>query len=501
MTHALAPVEPRLSEPARTWLSRPLQSVSIDGTHRAGRSEDAVPVIDPGTGRTLTSYRSASTEDVAAAVSAARVAADDGRWSGLDPERREAVLFRLADLLHRDLNFVAELESVDTGKPLSDATIDVEEAISVLRYYAGWASKVEGVVIPAPRRLFAVATREPLGVCAAITPWNFPLPILMYKLAPAVALGNTFVAKPSELASLSAIYFSELCSEAGLPDGVVNVVCGAGAVGAALAGSAGIDKLAFTGSTATGRAVMRSAADCSTKVSLELGGKSPHVVFADADLDAAVDGVMAGIWTNAGQVCIAGSRLILEESIKESFLAELYHRTSKLTLGHGLDPASTLGPLISKAQQQKVADALSDAESAGAELHSIGSIPGEGFFAAPTVVTGVQPGRGIDRDEVFGPVLTVQSFDTEAEAIALANNTEYGLASGVWSSNVGVIHRVARKLRAGSVWANTYGIFHPTLPFGGVKDSGFGRELGSEAVQQYTELKTLVIDLNPGSSS
>ncbi|MFE7419992.1 aldehyde dehydrogenase family protein [Rhodococcus sp. NPDC057529] len=494
-----APPHGQLSATTRAWLERPLRSVLIGGEHRAGASDEVVPVIDPGTGSTFTSFPAASAGDVAAAVAAARVAFDDGRWSEVDAERREELVHRLADLLRRDFETVAELESLDTGKPLADARIDVDEAIAVLRYYAGWATKVEGSVIPAPRQLFAVGTREAVGVCAAITPWNYPLPILMYKLAPAVALGNTFVAKPSELASLSTLYFAELCTEAGLPDGVVNVVAGGRATGAELSASPDLDKLAFTGSTRTGQAVMVAAAQGLTKVSLELGGKSPHVVFADADLDAAVDAVMAGIWTNAGQVCIAGSRLIIERSVHDSFLDELHKRTAQLTLGHGLAVGTDVGPLISRTQQHRVRQMIAQAESEGAEVRTSGTVPADGFFVAPTVVTGVNPGQGIERDEVFGPVLTVLPFDDEDDAVRLANDTEYGLASGVWSSNVGTIHRVARRLRAGTVWANTYGIFHPTLPFGGVKNSGFGRELGAEAVHHYTELKTTVIDLHPGT--
>jgi acyl-CoA reductase-like NAD-dependent aldehyde dehydrogenase len=499
MNHAPAAVTyPRLSPAAAAWLAGPIHGVVIDNQSRPGNAPDWIELVDPGTGRAIGGFTAADRADVHAAVASAQRAYDDGRWSGLDPELREQHLSQLADLLERDLATIAQIESLDTGKPLADARIDVAEAVSVLRYYTGWATKVEGVVIPAPQRFLATGTREPLGVCGAITPWNYPLPILMYKLAPALACGNTFVAKPSELASLSTLYLSQLCAEAGLPPGVVNVVCGAGATGAELAATPGLAKLAFTGSTQTGKAVMRAAAERTTKVSLELGGKSPHIVFADANIDAAIDSVMEGIWTNTGQVCVAGSRLIIDQRIHDDFVAELLARTRRLVIGHGLDPDTTLGPVISQRQQHRITDMIEAAVADGAIAHRASAPPLDGYFVAPTVLTVVPRGHTVERDEVFGPVLTVLPFSTEDEAMAIANDTPYGLAAGVWSTNVDVIHRVARKLRAGTVWANCYGVFHPTLPFGGVKSSGFGRELGSEAIRHYTELKTTVIGIASG---
>ncbi|MBA2946748.1 aldehyde dehydrogenase family protein [Streptomyces himalayensis] len=497
MTAHLTPeVRGLLSADALGWLDKPPLDPFIDGNWRTARSDTHIEVVDPGTGTPVTSYTAASAGDVADAVAAARAAFDDGRWSELDPETREEKLRHLADLLAADAETVAQLEALDTGKTLAEARLDIDEAVAVLRYYAGWATKVEGSVIPAPRRYMATGTREAIGVCAAITPWNYPLPILMYKLAPALAFGNTFVAKPSEQTVLSTAYLAQLCAAAGIPDGVVNVAPGAGATGAALTATPGIDKIAFTGSTRTGQAVMRAAADTLTKVSLELGGKSPQLVFADADLDAAIAGVMAGIWTNAGQVCIAGSRLIVDRRIHDEFVAELADRTRRLSLGHGLAPTTTLGPLISSTQRDRVNALIEQAAQDGAHVETAAELPDrDGYFIAPTIVTGARPGQSIEREEVFGPVLTVLPFDTEDEAVRLANDSAYGLASAVWSQNASRVHRVARRLRAGTVWANTYGVFHPTLPFGGVKASGFGRELGSDAVEHYTELKTTVIDL------
>ncbi|WP_416966820.1 aldehyde dehydrogenase family protein [Streptomyces sp. 4F14] len=497
MTVQLAPEVRGLLLPGTLdWLDEPPLSPYIGGTWRTPRSDTVIDVVDPGTGQTLTTYAASSAEDVADAVAAARTAFDDGRWSELDPEAREERLRHLADLLEADAGTIAQVEALDTGKPLAEARLDIAEAVAVLRYYAGWATKAEGSVIPAPRCFLATATREPIGVCAAITPWNYPLPILMYKLAPALAFGNTFVAKPSEQTVLSTAYLTELCAAAGIPDGVVNVVPGAGATGAALAASPGIDKIAFTGSTRTGQAVMRAAAGTLTRVSLELGGKSPQLVFADADIPAAVDGVMAGIWTNTGQVCVAGSRLLVDRRLHDEFVTELLDRTRDLVIGHGLDPATTLGPLISRDQRDRVTALVERAAADGADVRTTAPAPGrDGYFVPPTVVTRVRPGQSIEREEVFGPVLTVLPFDDEDDAVRLANSSPYGLASAVWSTDASRVHRVSRRLRAGTVWVNTYGVFHPTLPFGGVKASGFGRELGSAAVEHYTELKTTVIGL------
>jgi acyl-CoA reductase-like NAD-dependent aldehyde dehydrogenase len=491
--HALT--DPRLSPTAAEWLAAVRTGVVIDNEPRTGTGEETITVLDPGTTQAIVEFHAAGRDDVRAAVDSANRAFDDGRWSELDPEERERHLFHLADLLDRDRETVAQIESLDTGKPVADARIDADEAVSVLRYYAGWASKVEGTVIAAPRRYAATSTPEPLGVCGAITPWNYPLPILMYKLAPALACGNTFVAKPSELAPLSTLYLAGLCAEAGLPAGVVNVVCGAGSTGAELAAAPGLAKLSFTGSTPTGKAVMHAAAETLTKVTLELGGKSPHLVFADADIDAAVDAVMEGIWTNSGQVCIAGSRLIIDQCIHDEFITELHQRTTRHVIGHGLDPDTTVGPLISRRQQQRILTAIDTAVAAGVQPLTAGSAPDDGFFVAPTILTGIPRGHAVERDEIFGPVLTVLPFNSEDEAIAIANDTPYGLAAGVWSSNINTVQRVAREIRAGTVWVNCYGVFHPTMPFGGVKNSGFGRELGAGAIREFTETKSTVLAL------
>ncbi|MFF4253874.1 aldehyde dehydrogenase family protein [Streptomyces sp. NPDC001663] len=483
-----------LAPETREWLAKPPLGQVREGSEAAGRG----PVVgdeDPGSGRLVAEFAAADAQDVDLAVRSARSAHEDGRWAGADADHRERTMHAMADLVERDRRLFAELETLDTGKPLAEAEMSVSETVDVLRYFAGWANKTEGTVIPAPGPFFAFTTREPLGVCGAITPWNYPLPILAYKLAPALAMGNSVVAKPSELSPLTALALARTALEAGLPDGVFNVVTGGGNTGAALAAHPDLDKIAFTGSTVTGRKVAQAAAQALTRVSLELGGKSAHIVFADADLDAAVDAVMMGAWTNAGQVCIAGSRLLVERSVHDRFVERLVERTRTLVVGHGLEPGTQMGPIISARQKDRVMSLIETGRSEGAVV-ALGSneVKRPGHFVEPTVFVDVRPGTAIEQEEIFGPVLAVTPFEGEEEAVALANGTKFGLAAGLWTSNVGRAHRVGQRLRAGSVWINTYAVFHHTLPFGGVKGSGFGRELGAEAVMHYSETKTTTLD-------
>jgi acyl-CoA reductase-like NAD-dependent aldehyde dehydrogenase len=483
-----------VSPEVSAWLDR--VALGDLGPNVIGAHGEILDVVDPGTGRRLVSLVSASPAEVAAAVERARRAHDDGRWSEVDADRRERVLMHLAALLERDREMLTTIEAIDTGKPRTQAVDDIDEAIAVLRYYAGWCTKITGDTIAAPRRFAASTLRGPVGVCAAITPWNYPLPILVYKLAPALAFGNAFVAKPSELAPLSAIHLAEICEEAGIPEGIVSVVIGAGETGAALVADPRVDKIAFTGSTRTGQAIMTSAARRPTPVTLELGGKSPHLVFAGADLDAAADAVAGGIWTNAGQVCVAGSRLLVEESVHDEFVTELVERTRRMVVGHALEPAADIGPMITDVQRSRAATLIAGAVADGARIATGGRpIERPGFFLEPTVIVDVPTEATISQHEVFGPVLVVDTFRTEAEAIAKANGTEYGLAAGVWTSHGAQAQRMARALRAGTVWINTYGVFHPTLPFGGTKASGFGRDLGAAAIESYTSITTVVEDI------
>lgn len=482
--------------PVRNWLEN-LSKGNLGSINVLAGESETFDVMDPGTASPLTSLPVSSEEVVATAVRNARRAFEGGSWRNESPDQRERVLLKLADLVERDFQFLSVVEALDTGKPLEEAKFDIEEVATVLRYYAGWSNKVSGQTIATPFELSAMTIKGPVGVCAAITPWNYPLPILMYKLAPALAFGNSFVAKPSELAPLSAIYFAQLCEEAGVPEGVVNIVLGAGATGSALASNPDLDKIAFTGSSRTGQAIMTAAAKNTTKVTLELGGKSPQVVFASSNLAKSVEGVARGIWTNAGQVCVAGSRLIVEKSIKTEFLSELEKFTNSYFVGHSLDSRSTMGPIISKAQQEKIRGVLDGAVSDGAELHEYGRVSDvAGFFQRPTVIDGLASSHSTHQEEIFGPVITVSTFESEAEAIELANSTRYGLAAGIWTGQAGQGHRVAKSITSGTVWINTYGTFHPTLPFGGTKSSGFGRELGESAIDAYTELKTVVEDIS-----
>lgn len=490
------PPSASIPAPIRGWLER-VSSGALGTENVVSSHEESFAVLDAGTSATLATLPISSSQDVGAAVRRAREAFDRGDWKDQSPDNRELVLMKLAELVERDFQTLAIIEALDTGKPLEEAKFDIQEVAIVLRYYAGWANKVSGQTIATPINLSAMTWRGPIGVCAAITPWNYPLPILMYKLAPALAFGNSFVAKPSELAPLSAIYFAQLCDEAGVPKGVVNIVLGAGATGAELVANPDLDKIAFTGSSRTGQAIMAAAARNTTKVTLELGGKSPQLVFASANLTKAVEGVARGIWTNAGQVCVAGSRLIVDEDIKEEFLSELSKFTDSYFVGHSLDVRSTMGPIISQAQRDKIQAVLADAEKDGATITALGQhsdLPG--YFQKPTFIDSLPHSHSTHQEEIFGPILTVSSFNTEAEAIELANCTRYGLAAGIWTGKAGQAHRVARSITAGTVWINTYGTFHPTLPFGGTKSSGFGRELGESAVDAYTELKTVVEEIS-----
>lgn len=484
-----------------SWLDT-LSKGEFGSNNVFGSGEQSFEVFDPGTASRLASLPVSSSGSVKQAIASARESFEAGAWKNASPDHREKVMLNLATLVERDFDFLALVEALDTGKPLAEAKLDIQEVATVIRYYAGWANKVSGQTIASAPEVAAITIKGPVGVCAAITPWNYPLPILMYKLAPALAFGNSFVAKPSELAPLSAVYFVGLCEEAGVPSGVVNLLLGGAQTGSDLVSSPGLDKIAFTGSSKTGQAIMAAAASNTTRVSLELGGKSPQVVFASCDIDKAVEGVALGIWTNAGQVCVAGSRLIIEKSLKQEFLDKLVKVADAYFVGHSLDEKSSMGPIISGPQLEKISSALSKAQGDGAIMHSLGTISdSSGHFMKPTIVEGLPHEHPLHQEEIFGPVLAVSTFDNEAEAIDLANATRYGLAAGVWTQRAAQAQRVARGIDAGTVWINTYGAFHPTLPFGGTKSSGFGRELGEAAVDAYTETKTIVEDISEPEGS
>lgn len=457
--------------------------------------------VDPATGEIVAHVAEATAADAARAIALARAAFDDGPWPQTAALDRARLLAKLADLVDAHAEDFAKLETLGCGKPLREAAYDVADAANCLRYYAGLATKPTGQSfdVPAPSQTFTV--REPIGVCGQIVPWNYPLLMSVWKLAPALAAGNVCILKPSEFTPLSALWLAKLAREAGLPGGVLAVLPGAGpVVGAALAESMDVDKIAFTGSVPTGQTIMRAAACNVKKISLELGGKSPNIVFADADFATAIDYALFGIFANAGQVCSAGSRLLVQREIAEKFTTELIRRAKAIVVGDGFDPATEMGPLVSRAQRDRVEKYIEIGKAEGATLACGGTRPageaGErGFFIVPTIFTQTHPQMRIVREEIFGPVLVVQVFDDEAEAVKIANDSPYGLAGAVFTNDGAKAHRVIRKLRAGITWINAY---HPTYneaPWGGYKQSGIGRELGTYGYEAYTEVKQINVNL------
>jgi acyl-CoA reductase-like NAD-dependent aldehyde dehydrogenase len=477
------------------------RSMYVDGEWVGARSGARFDVVDPATGKTIATVPDAEAPDVDRAVAAARRAFDDGTWASVTERERGRLLIRVSELIRRDLERLAELEVLDCGKPIGEAREDIEESAFMFEYYGGWATKIHGDIPPVGPDAMSLVVKEPVGVAAAIVPWNYPFMMASQKVAPALAAGCTVVLKPAEQTPLTALELARILEEAGLPKGVLNVVTGFGpSAGAPLVTHPGVDKVGFTGSVEVGKSVMREGAETLKRVTLELGGKSPNVVFADAEFDAAIEGTCNGIFWNQGEICSAGSRVFVERPIYDRALEAMVERGRDVRLGSGLDSATTMGPLVSKEQQERVLGYIEDGRSAGASVALEGDPPADpslagGYFVPPTIFAGVRNDMRIAREEIFGPVMAVLPFDEPDEVVRLANDTSYGLAAAVWTRDIKKALRTARALKAGVVWINDSQPAPSEAPWGGFKQSGVGRELGPWGLDDYLEIKHIYVNL------
>jgi aldehyde dehydrogenase (NAD+) len=477
------------------------QKLFIDNQWRAAASGATMPVINPATEGVVADVASAGREDLEAAVGAARKALG-GPWAAMSARERGRLVRKIGERLMERADEVARLETWHNGKPISESRqIEIPAAAECFEYYGGWSDKVMGETIPVKGNHLTYTLREPIGVVAAIVPWNFPLLLAAWKIAPALACGNTVIVKPASQTPLTALALAEIALDVGLPPGVLNVLTGpGGTLGQAIVEHPGIDKIAFTGDTSTGKGIMRSAADTLKRITLELGGKSPNIVLADADVESAIRGATLGIFYGKGEVCAAGSRLLVDRSIKSEFIDKLVSRTKKMAVGDPMDPKTRFGALSSKKQLETVLRYVESGKKEGATLVAGGDRAdigtGKGYFMQPTVFADVRPEMTIAREEIFGPVLAAIEFADLDEAIARANDTPYGLAAGVWTRDIKKAHHVARRLQAGTVWINTYNVYDTAAPFGGYKQSGFGREMSAHALEHYTQIKSVWVDLS-----
>lgn len=495
-----------LNEPVRHFISQP-RSMIIDGRFTTSVSGETCDTFNPATGERLTSVPKSNAEDVDLAVKAARKALESPEWRDMTAMDRTKLMLNLADLIEKEAEDLAQLECLDNGKPASlTRWVEVEGSIKTFRYFAGWVTKFGGETVPvSPRggaKILNYSLKQPVGVCGLIVPWNYPMSMAAWKIAPAVAAGCTVILKPADPTPLTALRLGELALEAGFPPGVINVVTGMGDAGAALVAHDGVDKIAFTGSTATGKKIVQACTGNLKKVSLELGGKSPHIICADADLDAAATSAANGIFFNSGQTCTAGSRLYVHDDIYNQLIDRLVEKTNGIKVGYGMNPSVDMGPLINETQWNRVQGYIDIGKQEGAMIACGGNRPvyldeelAAGHFIEPTVFVDVREDMRIVKEEIFGPVVTVSRWRDQDELVAMANNSEYGLGAGVWTSNIKTAHQLAERIQAGSVWINCYNLVDPSAAFGGYKQSGWGREMGRYAMEMYSETKSVWVNI------
>jgi acyl-CoA reductase-like NAD-dependent aldehyde dehydrogenase len=493
--------EKRLLPQVSEWLSKP-KKLLIDGKWVDAETGKSFETYNPATGEVLAKVQEGGKADVDKAVKAARKAFEEGPWRKMPTAERARLMYKLADEIEKRADEFAQLETLDNGKPIKESRyVDVVQTVETFRYYAGWCTKLEGETLNVNGNFFTYTLREPIGVIGQIIPWNFPMLMAAWKLGPALACGNTLVLKPAEQTPLTALRLGEVAMEVGFPAGVINIITGFGpdSAGEAIANHMDIDKVAFTGETNTGRTIVKASTGNLKRVSLELGGKAPNIVFADADVDAAVKGTITGIFFNQGQVCCAGSRLFLENKVHDEFMTKLQERVGKMRQGNGLDESTHIGPQISKEQQERILGYIQAGQKEGAKLVCGGDAPAgdlaKGYFVKPTVFDTVKNTMKIAQEEIFGPVLAVIPFNTTEEVVEEANKTTFGLSGGVWTRDVKKAHRIAGQIKAGTIWVNCYNMFDPQMAFGGYKMSGYGRELGKHSIELYTNIKSVWMNI------